>query len=60
MSSGESSTPPPDRSLNPSGSPPRRIRSEELLQGDHEVLIEHHGEIYRLRQTRNGKLILQK
>lgn len=34
--------------------------SEELLQGRSEVLIRHGDEIYRLRQTRNGKLILQK
>lgn len=38
----------------------RRIRSAELLQGEREVLIEHGSEIYRLRLTRNGKLILQK
>lgn len=36
------------------------IRSEELLQGEKEVLIEHQGTLYRLRQTRNGKLILHK
>jgi hemin uptake protein HemP len=28
--------------------------------GKNEVLIEHRGEQYRLRQTRNGKLILTK
>lgn len=38
----------------------RRIRSAELLQGEREVLIEHGSETYRLRLTRNGKLILQK
>jgi hemin uptake protein HemP len=31
-----------------------------LLQGQVEVLISHGGEIYRLRLTRSGKLILQK
>ena len=47
-------------------SPPARdvaahsIRSEELLRGGREVLIEHEGVFYRLRLTRNGKLILQK
>lgn len=45
---------------NPSVPPPRCVRSEEILRGDVEVLIEHHGELYRLRKTRNGKLILQK
>ncbi|MCA9174213.1 MAG: hemin uptake protein HemP [Planctomycetales bacterium] len=34
--------------------------SDELLQGEKEVLISHHGEVYRLRETRNGKLLLGK
>jgi hemin uptake protein HemP len=41
-------------------SQPRVLQSEELLRGEKEVLIAHHGEIYRLRETRNGKLILGK
>lgn len=36
------------------------LRSEDLLRGRREVIIEHGAEIYRLRLTRNGKLILQK
>lgn len=36
------------------------ISSRELLQGAREVLIDHEGEMYRLRLTRNGKLILHK
>ena len=38
----------------------RTILSAELLQGEREVRIDHEGEIYRLRLTRNQKLILQK
>jgi len=38
--------------------PPRRVRSEDLLKGGVEILIEHHGREYRLRVTQNGKLIL--
>jgi hemin uptake protein HemP len=38
----------------------RQLESQELLQGEREVLILHSGEVYRLRLTRNGKLILQK
>jgi hemin uptake protein HemP len=38
----------------------RNLTSSEILQGDSEVTISHNGEIYRLRVTRNGKLILQK
>jgi len=36
------------------------VRSADLLKGGNEVLIEHQGSLYRLRQTRNGKLILHK
>ena len=38
----------------------RRWRSEELLAGAREVVIEHRGESYRLRETASGKLILTK
>lgn len=34
--------------------------SRELLQGGREVVIRHGGECYRLRHTRNDKLILTK
>lgn len=36
------------------------IESEYLFGERHEVQIRHAGEIYRLRVTRNGKLILNK
>ena len=35
-------------------------QSEQLLQGSKEVLIHHGEEVYRLRLTRQGKLILYK
>ncbi len=38
----------------------RVIRSTDLLAGAREVLIEHAGSCYSLRQTSNGKLILTK
>lgn len=38
----------------------RRLASSELLGGGNEMHIEHNGEIYTLRQTRQGKLILTK
>jgi hemin uptake protein HemP len=38
----------------------RVITSKEILAGDAEVIILHGEEAYRLRVTRNGKLILQK
>ncbi|MBL4720601.1 MAG: hemin uptake protein HemP [Alphaproteobacteria bacterium] len=34
--------------------------SEELLSGAREVIIDHDGKHYRLRSTKNGKLILTK
>ena len=34
--------------------------SRRLLQGQREVVIRHGGECYRLRHTRNDKLILTK
>ena len=59
-----------EASLNPrqpAESPPslsgrelRTVRSEDLLQGQVELLIAHGEETYRLRLTRSGKLILQK
>ena len=36
----------------------RRVRSEELLRGAREIVIEHDGRQYQLRVTQNGKLIL--
>ncbi|HKC45138.1 MAG TPA: hemin uptake protein HemP [Burkholderiales bacterium] len=35
-----------------------RVRSDELLRGRSELVIEHQGREYRLRITQNGKLIL--
>jgi hemin uptake protein HemP len=40
--------------------PPRTILSEALFRGTHEIGIEHHGALYRLKITRQGKLILNK
>ncbi|MFQ5731398.1 MAG: hemin uptake protein HemP [Planctomycetaceae bacterium] len=41
------------------GKPPE-VTSESLLAGHREILIRHGEAVYRLRLTRNGKLILQK
>jgi hemin uptake protein HemP len=40
--------------------PVPRIGSEKLLLGAHELVIEHAGQEYHLRLTRNDKLILTK
>ena len=63
--------PPPDRSRaacvrsarRPRGSRPPQlleIESLRLLQGQRELRIRHGNEVYRLRHTRNDKLILTK
>lgn len=39
---------------------PTELESRQLLQGRSEVWIRHGGELYRLRHTRNDKLILTK
>lgn len=56
-SASDGTAPAPDDRAPPSGGP-RRIRSDELLRGGVELLIEHQGREYRLRVTQNGKLIL--
>ncbi len=47
--------------LQPRGeSAKRRLSSRDLFQHTNEILIDHRGEEYRLRLTRNDKLILNK
>ncbi|WP_412535318.1 hemin uptake protein HemP [Mesorhizobium sp. BAC0120] len=38
----------------------RTISSDQLFAGEHEIGIEHRGSFYRLKITRQGKLILNK
>ena len=38
----------------------RQVNSQQLLGATKELLIEHNGEWYRLRETRARKLILTK
>lgn len=57
---GQSASPhtaPPGRAA---GAEPRRIESSELFAGQTELTIVHASEHYRLRITRNDKLILTK
>lgn len=39
---------------------PRMVSSHTLFQGEREIGIEHAGSLYRLKITRQGKLILNK
>ena len=43
-----------------SNASPPRFNSNELLNGCNQAIIEHNGENYLLRLTRQGKLILTK
>ena len=60
---GKLSSDPTDEALQDAsdraGSPPL-LDFEQLARGGKEVLIDFHSQIYRLRVTRNGKLILNK
>ena len=47
-------------SLSTMPSLPGQVDSGALLRGSREILIRHGGETYRLRHTRNDKLILTK
>lgn len=66
-------TPPPHAPGNPGRAPAhataaapltaadkRRIGSQSLFDGQVEIEIEHFSQVYRLRQTSLGKLILTK
>lgn len=51
------------RESGPAPAPPplrRRLSSQALLGGEREIEIEHGGQLYRLRLTSLGKLILTK
>jgi hemin uptake protein HemP len=53
--SAGASTPPPDRS-SPAEQP--AIDVQQLLRGGNEARLIHQGVVYRLRVTRQGKLLL--
>lgn len=38
----------------------RTVSSAALFEGEHEIGIDHRGSLYRLKITRQGKLILNK
>lgn len=45
---------------NNGGLPDRTVTSDDLFRGRREIAIEHAGSFYRLKITRQGKLILNK
>jgi hemin uptake protein HemP len=50
----------PIKPTQPSPGARREFYSDDLLRGEKEIWIRHGEEIYRLRLTKSGKLILQK
>ncbi|CAN7393974.1 hemin uptake protein HemP [Pararhizobium sp. LjRoot238] len=44
----------------PASQTQRVVESRELFRGENEILISHDGAIYRMKITRQGKLILNK
>lgn len=49
-----------DYAPRPQDNAVRVVTSESLFRGTHEIGIEHSGSMYRLKITRQGKLILNK
>jgi len=50
-----------ERPMQPRVSEPVRIvSSDDLFRGRNEIAVDHYGSVYRLRITRQGKLILNK
>ena len=54
------STPETEPRVEGTTAPPGSLIFTEIAHGANEILIEHHGQVYRLRLTRNDKLILSK
>lgn len=48
------------RHVEPMHRPTRVVASSALFSGEHEIGISHAGSLYRLKITRQGKLILNK
>lgn len=44
----------------PAGKTQRILESRDLFLGETEILIAHEGAVYRMKITRQGKLILNK
>lgn len=50
----------PKPTVHTLGTPARKLTSDSIFRGEREIGIEHHGALYRLNVTRQGKLILNK
>ena len=59
-SAGEDKAAADRQSQSSASAGPKVWKSEEIFGNEVEVFIAHEDQLYRLRQTRNGKLILCK
>jgi hemin uptake protein HemP len=50
----------PTPAVHTLASPARTLSSDSIFRGEREIGIERHGALYRLKVTRQGKLILNK
>lgn len=60
MNTSEQEQKTPAPASDPTSMLKRTIPSEEIMAGEKEVWIQHGDAIYRLCETKSGKLILQK
>lgn len=60
MPMNQSESPPPHVVAHEAAMLPASVASEDLLGARGELKIRHNGELYSLRRTRQGKLILTK
>ena len=60
LEAGNSSQPADPAKESISGSLPKIVKFEQLARCGEEIWIENDGQIYRLRKTKHGKLILTK
>lgn len=60
MNTNRPSLPAARPGLTEPASSKRKFSSKQLFDSQNEIVIEHHGDEYRLRITSNGKLILTK
>ncbi|WP_026618762.1 hemin uptake protein HemP [Ensifer sp. WSM1721] len=60
MTPNETDTQRSPQTASPVNRTQRVVESHDLFLGDNEILISHEGAIYRMKITRQGKLILNK
>ncbi|WP_318880832.1 hemin uptake protein HemP [Sinorhizobium meliloti] len=60
MTPNDNDSPRSPQTVTPLNRPQPIVESHDLFRGHNEILISHDGAIYRMKITRQGKLILNK